>query len=92
VAFVGAGFGFFMFHNTMQVHATQMAPEVRGTCMALFAAILFAGQSVGVIVCAALTAYISSSWVLLLMGLSLAVLGWILPDWIGPDNTKPSGA
>ncbi len=90
-AFVGAGFGFFMFHNTMQVHATQMAPEVRGTCMALFAAILFAGQSVGVILCAALTSLMSSSWVLLLMGLSLALLGWVLPVWIDPHNMRAKG-
>lgn len=88
IAFIGAGFGFFMFHNTMQVHATQMAPEVRGTCMALFAAILFAGQSIGVIVCAALTSIISSSWVLLLMGLSLALLGWALPILIDPKVFK----
>jgi len=86
IAFIGAGFGFFMFHNTMQVHATQMAPEVRGTCMALFAAILFAGQSVGVILCAALTSIISSSWVLLLMGVSLGVLGWVLPILIDPSK------
>lgn len=92
LAFMGAGFGFFMFHNTMQVHATQMAPEVRGTCMALFAAILFAGQSVGVLVCAALTAYISSSWVLLLMGLSLAILGWALPVLIDPKKMRPTSA
>ena len=90
-AFIGAGFGFFMFHNTMQVHATQMAPEVRGTCMALFAAILFAGQSVGVILCAWLTSIISSSWVLLLMGLCLAVLGWVLPILIDPNKlNRPS--
>lgn len=88
LAFIGAGFGFFMFHNTMQVHATQMAPEVRGTCMALFAAILFAGQSVGVIVCAALTSSFSSSWVLLWMGLGLAIIGWFLPILIDPKRIK----
>jgi predicted MFS family arabinose efflux permease len=90
-AFIGAGFGFFMFHNTMQVHATQMAPEVRGTSMALFAAILFAGQSVGVMLCTALTAVISSSWVLLLMGLALALLGWVFPILIDPHKMSAKG-
>jgi predicted MFS family arabinose efflux permease len=37
-----------MLHNTLQVHATQMAPEARGGALALFACSLFTGQSVGV--------------------------------------------
>jgi predicted MFS family arabinose efflux permease len=48
-ALVGAlGLGFFMLHNTLQTNATQMAPEARGTAVALFSAVLYAGQSVGV--------------------------------------------
>jgi len=42
------GLGVYMFHNTLQVHATQMAPEARGGALALFACSLFIGQSVGV--------------------------------------------
>lgn len=42
------GFGFNMLHNTLQTHATQMAPAMRGTAMALFGACLFIGQSLGV--------------------------------------------
>jgi predicted MFS family arabinose efflux permease len=42
------GFGFFMFHNTLQTQATQMSATARGTAMTMFAATLFAGQSVGV--------------------------------------------
>ena len=42
-----AGFGFFMFHNTMQANAAHMAPQARGTGVSLFAAALFLGQSVG---------------------------------------------
>jgi predicted MFS family arabinose efflux permease len=37
-----------MLHNTLQVHATQMAPEARGGSLALFACSLFTGQSAGV--------------------------------------------
>ena len=37
-----------MFHNTLQVNATQMAPEARGGAVALFAFCLFTGQSAGV--------------------------------------------
>ena len=42
------GFGTYLFHNTLQTHATQMAPTVRGTAVALFAFCLFAGQALGV--------------------------------------------
>jgi len=42
------GLGVYMFHNTLQVHATQMAPEARGGALALFACALFTGQSLGV--------------------------------------------
>ena len=36
-----AGFGFFMFHNTMQANATQMAPHARGTAVSLFSSSCF---------------------------------------------------
>jgi len=47
-ALLAAGAGFYMFHNTLQVNATQMAPETRGGAVALFAFCLFTGQSAGV--------------------------------------------
>jgi MFS transporter, YNFM family, putative membrane transport protein len=59
-----AGFGFFMFHNTMQANATQMAPAARGTAVSLFASALFMGQSVGVLVAAALVLAIGSTAVI----------------------------
>lgn len=45
---VGLGTGIYMLHNTLQVHATQMAPEARGGALAVFACSLFTGQSAGV--------------------------------------------
>ena len=43
-----SGVSFYMFHNTLQTHGTQMAPEARGAAMALFALCLFVGQAIGV--------------------------------------------
>jgi predicted MFS family arabinose efflux permease len=43
-----AGLGFYMLHNTLQINATQMAPERRGAAVSAFAACFFLGQSVGV--------------------------------------------
>lgn len=42
------GLGFYMLHNTLQTNATQMAPQVRGTAVSMFASALFLGQSFGV--------------------------------------------
>jgi predicted MFS family arabinose efflux permease len=51
-AIVACGIGFYMLHNTLQTHGTQMAPEARGSAVALFALCLFGGQSIGVPVAA----------------------------------------
>lgn len=42
------GFGFYMLHNTLQVNATQMTPQARGTAVAIFSAALYLGQTAGV--------------------------------------------
>ncbi len=42
------GFGTYLYHNTLQTLATQMAPEARGTAVSIFAFCLFFGQAIGV--------------------------------------------
>jgi predicted MFS family arabinose efflux permease len=42
------GLGFYMLHNTLQVNATQMAPDRRGAAVSAFASCFFLGQSAGV--------------------------------------------
>jgi predicted MFS family arabinose efflux permease len=61
-----AGLGFYMLHNTLQINATQMAPERRGAAVASFAAAYFMGQSVGVALNGALIPHIGTSGVILL--------------------------
>ena len=41
------GFGFFVMHNTLQTLATELAPDNRGTAVALFAFSLMVGQGAG---------------------------------------------
>ena len=43
-----SGLGFYMMHNTLQMQATQMAPQAQSMAITLFACILFFGQTVGV--------------------------------------------
>ena len=68
LACLAAGFGLFMLHNTLQTNATQMAPEARGMGVALFAASLFMGQSVGVLLAAGLSQPWGSAAVIALAG------------------------
>ena len=49
-ALAALGLGFYMLHNTLQTHATQMAPEARGLGVSMFALALFFGQAGGVAV------------------------------------------
>jgi predicted MFS family arabinose efflux permease len=53
-AVIAAGFGFYMHHNTLQINATQMAPEARGLAISLFAFTFFLSQAAGVALCGAL--------------------------------------
>ncbi|WP_024278479.1 MFS transporter [Xanthobacter sp. 126] len=45
--FAGAGFAFYMIHNVLQILATELAPEARGSALALFASSFFIGQALG---------------------------------------------
>lgn len=73
------GLGFYMLHNTLQTQATQMAPEARGSAVALFASLLFIGQSIGVSVSVSIghltslaTAFAGASVMLPILGAYIA--------------------
>ena len=61
-----AGLGFYMLHNTLQINATQMAPERRGAAVAAFAASYFIGQSAGIAMSGFLIPSIGTSGVILM--------------------------
>jgi predicted MFS family arabinose efflux permease len=69
------GLGFYMLHNTLQINATQMAPERRGAAVAAFAACFFLGQSAGVATGGALLAFASTRHLLAVAGLCVALIG-----------------
>jgi predicted MFS family arabinose efflux permease len=60
------GVGFYMFHNTLQTNATQMAPARRGAAVALFALAYFGGQTVGVALSGMVSAWLGTGVVILL--------------------------
>ena len=70
------GFGTYLYHNTLQTHATQMAPSVRGTSVALFAFCLFAGQAIGVTLAGYAFDHLGHGPLLLAPALALPLAGW----------------
>lgn len=70
------GFGFYALHATMQTHATQMAPEARGSAVALFASCYFVGQSLGVYLVSLLVDHYGAGPAFLAAALGLPALGF----------------
>jgi predicted MFS family arabinose efflux permease len=74
IACAAAGLGFYMFHNTLQTNATQMAPDARGAAVSLFAASFFVGQTFGVGVVSLLVERAGTAPVIAAAGLLVALL------------------
>lgn len=69
------GLGFYMMHNTLQINATQMAPERRGAAVAAFASCFFLGQSSGVALSGSLLTSAGTPLLLTWAGLLVLIVG-----------------
>ncbi|WP_136417080.1 MFS transporter [Herbaspirillum sp. ST 5-3] len=69
-----AGLGFYMLHNTLQINATQMAPERRGAAVSAFASCFFLGQSVGVAIAGRLVERIGTGNVMMIGALGVLMV------------------
>jgi MFS transporter, YNFM family, putative membrane transport protein len=69
------GLGLHMLHNTLQTHATQMAPEARGLAVSTFANVLFMGQAAGVWLSGMIIDRIGFAPVFIAAGLALLAIG-----------------
>ena len=76
LACTAAGLGFYMFHNTLQTNATQMAPTRRGTAVALFASLFFLGQSLGVALAGRIAEGVGTAWMLTISALAMLPVGF----------------
>lgn len=75
-ALLASGLGFYMLHNTLQMNATQMAPNVRGTSVALFASCFFLGQATGVALGGHVVEGVGTTSWLVLGSATLVIVGW----------------
>lgn len=80
-ASVLCGMGFYMFHNTLQMQATQMLPAQRGAAVSVFACTLFLGMSAGVYGASRSVEWLGgeagAATAIGVCGAGLALLGWV---------------
>jgi predicted MFS family arabinose efflux permease len=69
------GLGFYMLHNTLQINATQMAPERRGAAVSAFASCFFLGQSLGVGIAGIIADRVGTRPVLVLGAIGMLCVG-----------------
>lgn len=72
------GAGFYMLHGTLQTHATQMVPALRGTAVSLFASTMFLGIAAGVVLASIVVDQAGARPLFIACALALALLGAVL--------------
>jgi predicted MFS family arabinose efflux permease len=86
------GLGFYMLHNTLQVNATQMAPERRGAAVSAFAACFFLGQSTGVSLGAVAVGAAGTSLFIAMGGVGLWVVALVFAAALRRHRVSEAGA
>jgi YNFM family putative membrane transporter len=75
---IGLGVGFYLVHNTVQAKATEVAPEARGSAVALYATGWALGQALGVAALGLAVAAAGYAPAIMACGLGFAILGlWL---------------
>lgn len=76
-AFVVVGIGFYMIHNSLQVQATELAPDARGAAVALHAFFFFLGHAAGPVVFGAMKTGIGTEPTILISAVLMGLLGFL---------------
>jgi len=69
------GFTFYMLHNTVQIKASEMAPEARGAAVAIYASFWAFGQAVGVAAMGVVIGFVGYSVSILISAAGFAAFG-----------------
>jgi predicted MFS family arabinose efflux permease len=75
---IGLGIAFYMIHNTVQLKATEVAPDARGSAVALYASAWATGQATGVAAMGLALALFDYAPMIAAFGLGFGLLGlWL---------------
>jgi len=69
------GFTFYMLHNTVQIKATEMAPQARGAAVAIYASFWALGQALGVAAMGVVIGFLGYTAAILAFAAGFAALG-----------------
>jgi predicted MFS family arabinose efflux permease len=87
LAMVVTGLGFYMIHSSIQTRVTEVAPQARGSAVALHAFSFFLGQSVGPVVMGTMRAAFGPVLALLVAAAGLLALA----IWLAHGDRSGSG-
>ena len=75
---IGLGLAFYLIHNTVQTSATEVAPDARGSAVALYASAWATGQALGVAAMGLAASVFGYAPMIAVFGLGFGVLGlWL---------------
>jgi len=75
---IGLGLAFYMVHNSVQTRATEVAPDARGSAVALYASAWATGQALGVAAMGLAVSVFGYAPMIAVFGLGFGVLGlWL---------------
>ena len=75
--FAMMGFGFYWLHGSIQVYATELAPQARGSAMAMHSMAFFLGQAAGPVVYGTGFATIGKTPLLIAGAIVIALVGYV---------------
>jgi predicted MFS family arabinose efflux permease len=75
--FAMVGFGFYWLHGSIQVYASELAPQARGTSMALHSMSFFLGQAAGPVIYGIGFATVGKTPPLICGAIAVALVGYI---------------
>ena len=77
LAFGLLGFGFYLLHGSIQVFMTELAPEARGSAVALHSSSFFLGQAIGPIFYGLGFRWLGAGATLLIAAVAVALIGLV---------------
>lgn len=75
---IGIGFSFYMLQNTLQLKATEMAPQARGAGMSIYGSVWSVGQAAGVAIAGAAIGIVGFVPTIITYALAYLALGLLL--------------
>jgi DHA1 family inner membrane transport protein len=76
--FFVVGFGFYMFHNTIQLHVTELMPAARGASVSIGAFFFMCGQALGPVLWAPVAAHAGYATLFIAAGIGSIAMGLVV--------------